>query len=443
MKKSIFKSISASIIVTITLLLISLMIQLSIGLLYSNITEIKNKQLEFVHINNIVQKISDDLSYLSNMFILTNDDKYRYVYDEIVKIRDGELNLPSGYHSFLSKKLSIPNYNHNYQSENQNIQEYFNYLSQDNPEISFLFSAKDDSKELSNIELLAFNTKIENPNDNIGLQNEKYNYSKLKIIKQRETAENYINARHATEISDTKKIIHYLMYFNGFIELSLLTFICISIFKFRHALKISFEEFSYWIKSVINKKDDNATPHNLPSEFDGVCLSINEAIKDLKVDFDKVEHISKTDLITGLPNIRTIDDFFEVKQNEIERYGSIFEIVILNIKNLKSYNHKLGVEATNTLLSCFSNFLKENMRKSDLSIYLGSGLFMICVPQTKEEECAKIIVNNLNEILELYEFSIENHKVKVKVSSSIKTTDDNIRDTFNTVINDCIRNRVS
>lgn len=146
------------------------------------------------------------------------------------------------------------------------------------------------------------------------------------------------------------------------------------------------------------------------------AASFTEADEDLLADiaclitlalervylYHKIEEVSITDDLTGLYNVRYLDQSLEVEIERSRRYGIIFSLIFMDIDNLKKINDRAGHLAGSKVLIEIARLLKGNLRKIDILIKYGGDEFVIILPQTSRavgfliaERLRKLIENNL------------------------------------------------
>ncbi|CAE6902859.1 Diguanylate cyclase [Vibrio sp. B1FLJ16] len=438
--QSIFKKTSTTIVLVVSLLIVSILLQLSIKILAKEMIKLQNEQLEFVHISSIIQKISDDLSHLSKMYVLTGESKYRQIYDEIKDIRDGNSGLPNMYHGFMSKKIIHLGYIPEVIDSN-NISDYFKHLSSENPELSYIFKARDESNILSDVEISVMDS-LEVVGQELSLsklQDESYFYAKSKIINKREVAVNYIKNRLKGKANTIQFVVNVIDVVNKLIMIALGLIIFIHFRKIKSTIKFYIERLSGWGAEISKGNYDSEILVDLPVELNSIKVVISDIATNAKNELSEAKLQSRVDFLTGLPNVRAIDHFFIEKQNEIERYGSTYSVVLVNIKGLKQYNIEYGYELTNDMLVRFSTLIKENIRASDFYAYLGSGVYIISQPYATEEKVVSMI-EKLKVIIEGFDVSLGNKELHVDATFVYGITDNNnIKQTFDLVVDDYLK----
>ncbi len=111
---------------------------------------------------------------------------------------------------------------------------------------------------------------------------------------------------------------------------------------------------------------------------------IREISKELK-------YISQTDEATGIYNRRKAIDELENQVALSKRYGTVFSIALIDIDNFKMVNDNHGHITGDYVLKSFSDFLKINLRETDILGRLGGDEFILIIPQCDAQSAYKFI----------------------------------------------------
>lgn len=118
--------------------------------------------------------------------------------------------------------------------------------------------------------------------------------------------------------------------------------------------------------------------------------------KDLLNANEKLEEISVIDELTGLNNRRFFMSEIKQRMYNWERYQELFSLIYLDADKFKSVNDNFGHDTGDFVLQWISNFLKNNIRKSDIACRLGGDEFVIICKQCGIDETI-----NIGEILSI------------------------------------------
>jgi diguanylate cyclase (GGDEF)-like protein/PAS domain S-box-containing protein len=96
----------------------------------------------------------------------------------------------------------------------------------------------------------------------------------------------------------------------------------------------------------------------------------------------KLEHMSRTDSLTGLLNRRAIINELSNEVERARRYGSELSMLLCDIDRFKDTNDAYGHEAGDQALLVVSETLSELARKNDMMGRYGGDEFMLVLPDT-------------------------------------------------------------
>ncbi len=97
---------------------------------------------------------------------------------------------------------------------------------------------------------------------------------------------------------------------------------------------------------------------------------------------DKLEHLSKTDGLTGMINRRALTDSLAYEVDRARRYHSELAIILCDIDNFKEINDTYGHDTGDRALQTLSSTLKTILRNSDIAGRYGGDEFMLILPET-------------------------------------------------------------
>ncbi len=113
----------------------------------------------------------------------------------------------------------------------------------------------------------------------------------------------------------------------------------------------------------------------------------------------KIEEISITDDLTGLYNIRYLNQSMAFEIERSLRYGSLFSLIFMDIDDLKKVNEKFGHLTGSKVLVETARLLQDNLRKVDITIRYGGDEFVIILPQTTKE-AGFLVAERLRKVVE-------------------------------------------
>jgi len=102
------------------------------------------------------------------------------------------------------------------------------------------------------------------------------------------------------------------------------------------------------------------------------------------------EKHARSDSLTGLHNRRHLDDGLEEMSTRLERDGSGFSFLILDVDHFKHFNDTYGHLGGDCVLSTLGHVLRETMRKEDILTRYGGEEFAVILPDLSIDEAAEI-----------------------------------------------------
>lgn len=147
-----------------------------------------------------------------------------------------------------------------------------------------------------------------------------------------------------------------------------------------------------------------------------------EAERDILVS--KLEHLSRTDDLTGLLNRRALVEKLEDEVRRAKRYRSKLALIICDIDYFKEVNDTYGHDVGDKFLQIVSNLLIKSLRSTDIIGRYGGDEFLVILPETLMEE-AKETAERIRLSVENFELQGED-KDPVKITVSLGVAEFNI-----------------
>lgn len=123
---------------------------------------------------------------------------------------------------------------------------------------------------------------------------------------------------------------------------------------------------------LVAKKNKALSKANAELE-EKVQLRTNELLEANK----RLKSVSMEDELTGLPNRRYAIIEIEQLINSCRRYGGTFSLLYIDVDKFKVVNDSYGHEYGDKVLKWIADFLRTNLRKSDIPCRLGGDEFVV------------------------------------------------------------------
>lgn len=131
----------------------------------------------------------------------------------------------------------------------------------------------------------------------------------------------------------------------------------------------------------------------------------------------KLEHLSQTDGLTGLWNMRMFSIMADREFLRVSRTGKPFSIVMLDADNLKPVNDVHGHQAGSKLIWHMAKMIKSNLRVTDLVARYGGDEFVLLLSET-EPAYGHMVAERIRTTVENTPLVLENGET-VKVTMSL------------------------
>ena len=103
---------------------------------------------------------------------------------------------------------------------------------------------------------------------------------------------------------------------------------------------------------------------------------------------------TRHDTLMGIAPKTQGEKRFNIEMARLQRYETVFSVIIFSIENMDEINEKAGHMGTQKLLRNFATELQRNLRVADICSRHGMNMIMVILPNTNLEEarmtCAKL-----------------------------------------------------
>lgn len=110
----------------------------------------------------------------------------------------------------------------------------------------------------------------------------------------------------------------------------------------------------------------------------------------------QLEELSRTDPLTGLQNMRHLNETLTKFLRAAQRRSEPLSLVFIDINDFKIINDTQGHQKGDEILRMVSTAIKKTSRMEDSSFRYGGDEFCIIMPNCREEQAEDIFMNRLN-----------------------------------------------
>ena len=133
---------------------------------------------------------------------------------------------------------------------------------------------------------------------------------------------------------------------------------------------------------------------------------------------EKLSEMASRDGLTGLINRRRFDELINTEIAKAKQYNKEFSLILADIDYFKKVNDIYGHLAGDWVLKLVSNFLKDDLRTSDIVARYGGEEFGIILSETPED-LANVTIDRLRKRLAEFQFNYEGQKISITLSFGI------------------------
>jgi diguanylate cyclase (GGDEF)-like protein len=364
----------------------------------------------------------DDLTKFARTYVVTKDKIYKENYDNILKIRSGDISKPENYFSVYwdllkpLREIRHPDLN----KSSDSLEKEMGKLPYNEYEYQMLDESKIYIKDILQLENKAFES-LENNDQSKAINllfSKDYHKLKEKVMLPIDKFILSLEKRTTKKIenfnSNNEKLYKklYILISLGFI----LSFIIIwlifkkiinPIKKLTHTI-ISYKKGEKNIKEFYCYKD----------EIGFLIKNFFDMKKRIDKDVIKLKYNASHDPLTKIYNRKA---FFEIAEEIYElskRENNELSVLLLDIDHFKKINDTYGHLIGDEVLKFISNNISSLLRKSDLFARYGGEEFIALLPNTKLND-AKKIAQKINNYIYNNPYVDKKHTIKLSISIGI------------------------
>ena len=139
---------------------------------------------------------------------------------------------------------------------------------------------------------------------------------------------------------------------------------------------------------------------------------------DIRRAYSNAKHLSETDDLTGVLNMRAFATFAERVSHQAGRYARPFSVLMIDSDNLKQVNDSLGHEAGNRLLRQIVECIQGQLRQTDIIARYGGDEFVALLPETPSSGAAGV-AERIRKNVEMTPLETREQKVPTTVSIGV------------------------
>jgi diguanylate cyclase (GGDEF)-like protein len=165
----------------------------------------------------------------------------------------------------------------------------------------------------------------------------------------------------------------------------------------------------------------------------GVGRRIIDLHRQLEQKSALLQEVASTDVLTGLPNRRAIEEWAEKQLNGAARHGFPVWVVLGDLDRFKEINDTFGHEAGDTVLRTFADTLRKLTRISDMCGRLGGDEFLIVISHVSAVNL-ELAINRFRELFCSLSFPFAGQSVSISATFGVAGSESGNRKDFNALV---------
>ncbi len=147
------------------------------------------------------------------------------------------------------------------------------------------------------------------------------------------------------------------------------------------------------LEGLVEVVGDVSVRHQMESELSDITAHLAGLLTAHRVLEERnscLLHLSRCDEVTGLYNQRHLMERLDEEFRRARRYTTTLSLLIADVDGFKVFNDSRGHPAGDELLRQIGEAIRRTIRASDVAARYGGDEFVILLPQTTEEQAARL-----------------------------------------------------
>lgn len=149
---------------------------------------------------------------------------------------------------------------------------------------------------------------------------------------------------------------------------------------------------------------------------------VRERTKDLELANQKLDLISRTDELTGLPNRRDMNETIANEIGRVQRTHKPFCFIFIDIDHFKNINDTYGHACGDIILKSVAHTVRNLLRKYDVFARYGGEEFLTLLPET-DLDGATIVAERFRQQIERMTVRYADYSIKITITLGVSKFD--------------------
>ena len=148
----------------------------------------------------------------------------------------------------------------------------------------------------------------------------------------------------------------------------------------------------------------------------GAATRVKQLQDELRTRAIELEHVSRTDHLTGLANRRHVEEQLRAVVSAALRHAHPAAVLVIDVDHFKSINDQRGHAAGDQVLQQIATTLQASVRTEDILGRWGGEEFIVIVPGLSDEEALRAAAEGVRRAIRQGPFALGDELVVVTVS---------------------------